>query len=188
MFFVCFLRIWFFNIWKFFTLNTWIFTKKKIISSILDNNLHNWWFLIWARIYIFRERLLLAFSPNKTPLGETRWLPEHSVFWFTTLFLHRQLGYYWLPTTNCAALVLFTGCHTIPLVTWCFPHYPARKREDFPGGEKYFKHVLPFTYRIYFLQNELYMVGFIYLPNPPCETLISLSLILSQRFKCPISW
>ena len=59
--------------------------------------------------------LLLIFNLNKTPLGETGCLSnpyflltgclDVQFFLFTLLSQHSQLGYLWLPTPHCAALV-----------------------------------------------------------------------------------
>ena len=71
----------------------------------------------------------------------------------------------------------------MPVVTRCFPLNSPREAEDFPRGDKYFKHVPPLTYLIYFSSKGVYMVGSIYMAKPPHETLMSLSLVLNQRFK-----
>ena len=49
---------------------------------------------------------------------------RHPVLLFTSLSQHSQLGYLWLPTPHCAALVWLTGHHGIPLVTKCFQSNP----------------------------------------------------------------
>ena len=59
--------------------------------------------------------LLLIFSLNKTPLGETGCqrnpyffyllVAQASSFLIHPLSQHSQLGYLWLPTPHCAALV-----------------------------------------------------------------------------------
>ena len=41
------------------------------------------------------------------------------------------------------------------------PTLIPREAEDFPRGDRYFKHVPPLTYLIYLSPKELYMVGFI---------------------------
>ena len=58
--------------------------------------------------------------------------------------------------------------------------------EDFRWGEKYFKHVPLLTYLIYFSPKGVQMVDPIYVSGSPRRTLISLSLVLNQRFKSPI--
>ena len=69
-----------------------------------------------------------------------------------------------------------------------FHSVPPREVEHFPWGGKYFKHVPPLTYLIYFLQKGVYMVGSIYMPKPAHKTLISHWLVLNQGFKNPICW
>ena len=64
----------------------------------------------------------------------------------------------------------------------------AREAEDFPRGEKYFKHVPLLSYLIYFSPKEIYIVGSIYMAKPPHGIWINLSLVLNQRFKSPICW
>ena len=61
-----------------------------------------------------------------------------------------------------------------------------RQGEDFPWSDKYFKHVPPLIYVIYFTPKEIYMLGSIYMTWSPHGTLISPSLVLNQRFTTPI--
>ena len=49
-----------------------------------------------------------------------------------------------------------------------------REAENFPRGDKYFKHVPPLTYLIYFSPKLVYMVGPIYTSKIPHGTLITL--------------
>ena len=68
-----------------------------------------WLLLGW----LFLGWLLLIFNLNKTPLGETGCLSnpyfllvaQASSFLIHPLSQHSQLGYLWLPTPHCAALV-----------------------------------------------------------------------------------
>ena len=63
----------------------------------------------------FRQVTWMVFNLNKTPLGETGCLSnpyfftycllKHPVFLIHPLSQHSQLGYLWLPTPQCAALV-----------------------------------------------------------------------------------
>ena len=62
-----------------------------------------------------------------------------------------------------------------------------REAEDFPRGDKYFKHVLPPTYLIYFSPKVVYMVGSIYMSKSPHGTLIGFWLDLNQHFQSLIS-
>ena len=70
----------------------------------------------------------------RQPLVFTYWLSKHTVFWLTFFFLTQ------LPTPNCAAPLLLTGCYTIPVVTWCFPPYPSSEAENFYRGSNHSKH------------------------------------------------
>ena len=56
-----------------------------------------------------------------------------------------------------------------------------REAEDFPSGDKYFKHVPPLTYLIYFSPKGLCIVGSVYMSKSPQGTLISLSPVLNQH-------
>ena len=109
--------------------------------------------------------LLLTFSLCKTPLGETGCLDNP-----------------WLLLTGCLSIQLFdssvtqsvrlpmatylslcstcvtyrTSCHAIGCQV--LPTQPLpREAEDFPRGERYFKHVPPLTYLIYLSPKELYL-------------------------------
>ena len=64
--------------------------------------------------------------------------------------------------------------------------FSPRQVEDFPKGDKYFKHMRPLTYVIYFTPKGEYMLGSIYMTRSPHGTLINLSLVLYQRFTRPI--
>ena len=122
----------------------------------------------------------------KTPLGETECLGNPyftgclSIQFFNLPLLHphpyphphSQLGHLWLPTLHCAAPVLLTGRHAAPEVTRCFSTPPdvlqdtmpcrgsltliPREAEDFPRGDKHFKHVPPPTNLIYISPIDLY--------------------------------
>ena len=89
-----------------------------------------WLLLGWP----FFRWLLLTFSLNKTPLGETGCL-ENLYFLLTGCLSiqffdlppfsqHSQLDFLWLPTLDCAARAWLTGRHSTPLVTRCFPLQP----------------------------------------------------------------
>ena len=56
---------------------------------------------------------------------------------------------------NSPAPMLLTGRHATSVVTRCFPPLP-KEAEDFPRGEKYFRHMPPLTYLIYFSPKGLY--------------------------------
>ena len=74
----------------------------------------------------------------------------------------------------CSTCVTYrTPCHAIGhqvLPTQALP----REAEDFPRGDKDFKHVPPLTYLIYFSPRGVYMIGPIYMPKPSHGTLFSL--------------
>ena len=58
-----------------------------------------------------------------------------------------------------------------------------REVEDFPRGDKYFKHVPPPTYLTYFSPKGVYVVGSIYVLRPLHGTLINPTLVLNQPFE-----
>ena len=89
------------------------------------------------------------------------WLPKNPGFWFTPFSQHSQLGYLWLPTSNCAAPVLLTGCYTSPVVTWCLPPNTPREAEDFYRGSNHSKHV-PLLRYLAWLQPILHNLGLIF--------------------------
>ena len=74
-----------------------------------------WLLLEWLLLeWLLLGWLLLIFNLNKTPLGEIGCLSNRyfyllvaqaSSFLIHTLSPHSQLGYLWLPTPHCAALV-----------------------------------------------------------------------------------
>ena len=80
-----------------------------------------------------------------------------------------------------------TPCHVIGHHVLPTQRIP-REAEDFPRGDKYFKHVPPLTYLIYFSPKVVYMVGPIYVSKSPNRTLIVFLLVLNQHFQSPIYW
>ena len=98
--------------------------------------------------------LLLIFSLNKTPLGETGCLSNPYFLLtgssgiqffdsppFPTQSVRLPLATY--PSLCSTCVTYRTLCHAIG-------HQPLpREVEDFPRGDKYFKHVPPPTYLIY---------------------------------------
>ena len=93
----------------------------------------------------------------------------------------------WLPRYSVQSCVTYRmPCHSIDHQALPIQPLP-REAEDFPWGDKHFKHVLPLTYLMCFSPKGAYMVGPIYMPKSPQRTLISLSLVLNQRFKSPIT-
>ena len=83
----------------------------------------------------------------------------------------------------CSTCVTYrTLCHAIGHQV--LPTQPLpREVEDFPRGDKHFKHVPPPTYLIYFSPKGVYVVGSIYLLRTSRGTLISPSLVLNQHLK-----
>ena len=83
---------------------------------------------------------------------------------------HNQLGQFWLPTPHCAAPVWHAGYHAFQ---WSpsasHPTEPLpREAEDFPRGERHFKHEPLLTYIIYLpLTKKSILVGYIYVLRPP---------------------
>ena len=114
--------------------------------------------------------LYLALSLCKTPLGETGclgnpyfftyWLPKHPVFWFTSLFPTQsvRLPLFTYPSLCSTCVTYRMTCHCI--VHQLLPTQPlTTEAEDFPRGERHFKHVPPLTYLIY-LSQKRYIVRF----------------------------
>ena len=114
----------------------------------------------WTIFYITSE----AFC--KTPLGETgylgnpyfiHWLPKHPLFWFT-LTQSVRLPMITYPSLCSPCVTYGTLCHAIDHQV--LPTQPlSREAEDFPRGDKYFKHVPPLIYLICLSPRKLYMVG-----------------------------
>ena len=95
--------------------------------------------------------LLLIFSLNKTPLGETGCLSSSIQFFnsppFPTQSVRLPLVTYPSLCSTCVTYRML--CHTIGHQV--LPTQPLpREVEDFPRGDKHFKHVPPPTYLIYF--------------------------------------
>ena len=87
--------------------------------------------------------LLLILSLNKTPLGETGCLSNP--FFLLT-------GSSGIQFFDSICVTFRTLCHAIGHQV--LPTQPLpREVEDFPRGDKYFKHVLPPTQLIYFSQK-----------------------------------
>ena len=98
--------------------------------------------------------------------------------------MQRLLFTCWLPRYSVQSCVTYRmPCHSIDHSIQPLP----REAEDFPRGDEHFKHVPPLTHLICFSPKGAYMVGPIYMPKSPQRTLISLSLVLNQCFKSPIT-
>ena len=82
----------------------------------------------------------------------------------------------------CSTCVTYrTPCHAIGHQV--LPTQPmSREAEDFPRGDKYFKHVPPLTYLIYFSPKGYMEKVYLY-SRPPQGTSICPSLVLNQQFK-----
>ena len=104
--------------------------------------------------------LLLIFNRNKTPQGETGCL-SNPYFLLTGCFGIQFFDSPLFPTQSvrlslvtypslCSTYVTYrTPCHSIGHQV--LPTQPLpREAEDFPKGDKYFKHMPPPTYLIYF--------------------------------------
>ena len=132
---------------------------------------------------------------NKTPLGEALCLCNP--YFLLTGCLGIYLIHPPVPTQSVRLPLvtypsLFSTCVTYRTPCYSIGHqvlptqpFP-REAEDFPRDDKYFKHVPPLTYQIYFSPNDVYMVSLIYMSKSPRRTLISLSLALNHHFKSPI--
>ena len=122
--------------------------------------------------------------PGLLSVAYFSWLLWHPVFQFISLFPTQSVG---LPlvtySSMCSTCVTYrTPCHATG--HQLLPTQPIPSEvEDSPRSDKHFKHVPLLTYLIYFSLKEVYMVGLIYMPKSPQGTLISLSLVLNQRFK-----
>ena len=135
--------------------------------------------------------LLLIFSLNKTPLGETGC--QSNPYFFTYGLLRRV--YSPLFPTQSVRLPLVTypslcsTCVTYRTLYHAIGHQVLptqplpREVEDFRMDDKHFKHVPPPTYLIYLSPKGVYVVGSIYVLRPLHGTLISPSLVLNQHFK-----
>ena len=128
--------------------------------------------------------LLLTFSLNKTPLGETGW-PGNPCFLITgylgiQFFLVHppfptqsvRLPFVTYPSLCSTCVTYRMPCHFIGHLVLLTQPLP-REAGDFLRGEKYFKHVPLLAYLIYFSPKEIYMVDSIYMPKPPHSRLIS---------------
>ena len=159
--------------------------------------LMGWLLLGWLLLgWLLLRWLLLIFSLNKTPLGETGCLANP----YFLLTGSSGIQFFDSPPfpTQSVTLLLVTYpslCSTrVTYRTLCYaighqvlPTQPLpREVEDFPRGDKYFKHVPPPTYLIYFSPKGLYVVGSIYLLRTPQGTLNCPSLVLNQHFKSPV--
>ena len=151
-----------------------------------------WLFLGWLLL----GWLFLIFSLNKTPLGENGFL-SHPYFLLTGSSGNQFFDSPSFPTQSvklplvtypslCSTCVTYrTLCHAIGHQV--LPTQPLpREVEDFPRGDKYFKHVPPPAYLIYFSPKGVYVVGSIYVLRTPPGTLNCPSLVLNQHFKIPI--
>ena len=122
--------------------------------------------------------------PGLLSVAYFSWLLWHPVFQFISLFPTQSVG---LPlvtySSMCSTCVTYrTPCHASGHQSLPIQPIPSEV-EDFRRSDKHFKHVPLLTYLIYFSLKEVYIVGLIYMPKSPQGTLISLSLVLNQRFK-----
>ena len=128
--------------------------------------------------------LLLIFSLNKTPLGETGCLSNPYFLLtgssgiqffdsppFPTQSVRLPLVTY--PSLCSTCVTYRTLCHAIGHQVLSTQPLP-RELEDFPRGDKYSKHVPPPTYLIYFSPKGVYVVGSIYVLRTPSSRNIKL--------------
>ena len=97
----------------------------------------------------------------KTPLGENGclgnhfiyWLPKHPVFLIHPNTVRLPMVTY---LSLCSTYVTYgTLCRTIG--HWVLPTQPLPGgAEDFPRGDRHFKHLPPLTYLIYLSPKEVY--------------------------------
>ena len=117
-----------------------------------------WLLLGWLLLgWLLLGWLLLIFSLNKTPLGETGTLTFYLLVAQASSFLIHppfptqsvRLPLVTYPSLCSTCVTYRTLCHAIGHQV--LPTQPLpREVEDFPRGDKYFKHVPPPTYLIYF--------------------------------------
>ena len=88
---------------------------------------------LWASEDFLQNFLRKSWMPMQ-PLLFNYLMRRHPVFLFTSLSQHSQLGYLWLPTPHCAALVWLTGHHGIPLVAKCFQPNPYLGKQKISLG------------------------------------------------------
>ena len=111
---------------------------------------------------------ICLFNLCETPLGETGclgsfyftyWLPKHPVIWFILILtqsVRLPMVTYTLLCSTC--MTYETLCYAIGnqvLPTQLL----SREAEDFPRGDRHFKHVPPPTYLICWSPKDLYTVG-----------------------------
>ena len=114
------------------------------------------------------------------------WLPRHRDFDLPIPTQSVRLPLVTYPSLCSTCVTYRTPCHVIGHQVLPTQPLLPREAEDFPRGDKYFKHVPLLTYLIYFSPKGVYVVGPIYMPKPPHRTLISPSVVLNQHFKSPI--
>ena len=152
---------------------------------------------LWLKL---KNQTLLAQKPknfNKTSFGETGCL-GNPYFLLTGCLGIQFFDLPPIPAQSvrsplvtypslCSTCVTYrTPCHAIGHhVLPTQPLFP-REVEDFPRGDKHFKHVPLLMYLIYFSSKGVYLAGIIYMPKPPHGTIISPSLVFNQHFKSPI--
>ena len=109
-------------------MSSFVFDKQKnniVVLLTLDKSKKIFVFTNFRQVtYISLQNSLRRNWMPEQPLLFTYWLLRHPVFWFIPLSQHSQLGYLWLPTPHCAALVWLTGRYAMPLVTKYFSPSP----------------------------------------------------------------
>ena len=177
----------------------WLWTSQNL--TLQQNSLRRNWMPVHfcgllAHVTVTPPWLLrtLLVSTSSELYPEYFWLPTFldclGIQFFSSLSFPTQSVKLILVTYSslCSTCVTYrTPCHASD--HHLLPNQPLpREAEDFPRGEKYFKHVSLLTYLIYFSPKGVYMAGSIYVLRSPHRTLISFSLVLNQRFKSPICW
>ena len=139
-----------------------------------------------SNLYSWQNSLRRNWMPRQ-PLLFTYWLLRHPVFWFNSFFPTQSIR---LPLVTYPSLcITYVTYRTLwdAIVYQELPNQPSpREAENFPMGEKNFKHVPLLKYLMYFSPKVLYMVGPICVLESPHRPFISISLLLSQLFKSSI--
>ena len=120
----------------------WLFLFQMAASSMAASNFQSLQNSLW-RNWMLRQPLLFD------------WLPKHPVFWFTHNTVS-QVAYGYLSSLCSTCVTYGKSCRAIGHQV--LPTQPLpREAEDFPRGERHFKHVPPLlTYLIYLSLKEFY--------------------------------
>ena len=99
--------------------------------------------------WLLLKWLLLTFSLYKAPLGETGCLSILFIYLF--YFIFECIGIQFFNSLTCDFQDVMPHQRSLTLL--------PREVEDFPRGDRHFKHVPLLTYLIYLSPKELYVLG-----------------------------